>query len=162
MWVTDSSLDTISFRELYQFRIQAILKENYCPYPASMNETSYDLIELEITNLIDAYQHLLSYKPTIPLYHNHKKISMRVPISLRLNSIAYALHHIPNAYYQLSNDSTFFIQPHTRPSSMKYYIKTVCIGIVLVSSYLFYLYEFRIHFYYLLLSLCVLCVAWTL
>jgi hypothetical protein len=164
MWVCDSSLNTISFYDLYQHHIKSTLGNKYDPYPAYFNiDISYEMIEIEISNLIEAYKHSLHYKPIITLYNNNnKKLSIHIPILLRLNSIVHAIKYIPKAYYKLTSEPIYYIQP-SKPllSTSNIYIKLFCIILLLITFILQYN-RLKYSFVYYLVLLGILFILWKL
>jgi hypothetical protein len=165
MWVCDSSLNTISFYDLYQHHIKSTLDNKYDPYPAYFNtdDISYDLIEIEINNLIDAYKNSLQYKPTIPLYKNNKKLSIHIPILLRLNSISHAIKYIPKAYYKFTTEPIYYIQPRKYlPSTINIYIKLFCIVLVFIISYMLHYNNVTYSIWSCIILLCILLFLWKL
>ena len=164
MWICDSSLNTISFFDLYQHHIKSTLEHNYNPYPAYFNtDVSYDVIEIEINNLINAYKHSLHYKPILPLYISNTKLSIRIPIILRLNSIAHAIKYIPKAYYKFTIEPIYYIQPSkTMISTCNTYIKLFCIVLVFIISYMLHYNNVKYSIWSCIVLLCILLILWTL
>jgi hypothetical protein len=163
MWIKKSYDITISFRDLYQFKIKNIIKEDYSPQIAYFKEPiSYKKLEYEINTLLNAYTKKVQYKPTIPLYLNNKTISIRTPVKLRLNYIAYALQYIPHAYYELhhKHKSNYYIKPcNFTKSTYIQNIKLSCILILTSCTIYFNNVKYSIVF---LIILTILFILWIL
>lgn len=163
MWVRDSSLNTISFYSLYKHHIKTTLGKKYYPYKAYFNtEISYDLIEIEINNLIKAYNNSLKYKPTISLYNNNKELSKRIPILLRLNAMAYAIRYIPNAYYKFKIEPVHYIEPININLKNITYIKILSILLVFIIACILRYNKSKHYIYYCLFLLVSLILLWKL
>jgi hypothetical protein len=162
MWVPDPSLNTISFSTLYKHHIKSTLGKTYYPYKAYFNkEIAYDLIEMEINNLIKAYHNSTHYKPLIDLYHNNKKLSDEIPILLRLNAIAYAIKYIPKAYYKFIIEPIRYIKPMHTTFKNDTYIKLFCILLVLITGFILH-YNKKKYIYYCLVLFVILILLWKL
>lgn len=160
MWIKKSYHNTISFNDLYQFKIKNILNQNYHPRIAYFKEPiSYKKLEYEINNLLNAYTKKIRYKPTIPLYSHNKTISIHIPLKLRLNYIAYALRHIPNAYYELQHKSNY-IKPcnFTKPTYIQN-IKLSCIALLLMC--IIYFNNIKYSLFFLIIYI-ILFIIWLL